>query len=204
LLDSGAQYLDGTTDITRTILLGTRPTTEQRRIYTLVLKGHIELARALFPRGVRGMRLDTLARMHLWTDGRDYNHGTGHGVGSYLSVHEGPQSISPLRCKGAALEKGNILSNEPGYYATGKYGIRIENLVLVVQDDKLSQQDRPWFAFETLTLCPIDTSLLDVSLLTSQERQWLNDYHKRVAKTLMPLLGDAGDRRWLKSACKAV
>ena len=150
------------------------------------------------------MRLDTLARMHLWTDARDYGHGTGHGVGFFSNVHEGPQSISPVRCKGAPLEPGNILSNEPGYYAPGKYGIRIENLVLVVLDEKLSQKDKPWLAFEPLTLCPIDTTLLNTSMLTAEERSWLNGYHKRVEKVLTPMLEDAADRRWLKRACKAI
>lgn len=204
LLDSGGQYLDGTTDITRTVLLGGKATPEQRRVFTLVLKGHIALARAKFPSGVRGMRLDTLARMHLWTAGLDYNHGTGHGVGAYLNVHEGPQSISPLRCTGAALEPGNILSNEPGYYAPGKFGIRIENLVLVVKDEKLSGEDNTWLAFDTLTMCPIDTSLVDPKLLSPEERAWLNGYHKHVAKTLSPLLKDPADRKWLSRACKPV
>ena len=204
LVDSGGQYVDGTTDITRTVLLGGKPTAAQRRIYTLVLKGHIALACARFPSGVRGMRLDTLARMHLWTAGLDYNHGTGHGVGAYLNVHEGPQSISPLRCTGAALEAGNVLSNEPGYYDPGKFGIRIENLVLVVEDPKLSRNGKTWLGFETLTLCPIDKSLIDSKLLTADERKWLNDYHKQVVKTLTPLLEDPGDRRWLARACKAM
>jgi len=204
LVDSGGQYLDGTTDITRTMCLGGKPTAAQRRIFTLVLEGHIALARAKFPAGVRGMRLDTVARVHLWTAGLDYNHGTGHGVGAFLNVHEGPQSISPLRCTGAALEEGNILSNEPGYYEKDKFGIRIENLVLVVRDDQLSSPDKTWLAFETLTLCPIDKSLVDVTLLTTDERAWLNAYHKRVNKTLSPLLTDAGDRRWLARACKAI
>ncbi len=204
LIDSGGQYLDGTTDITRTVLLGTKATAEHRRVFTLVLKGHIALARAKFPSGVRGMRLDTLARMHLWTDGRDYNHGTGHGVGAFLSVHEGPQSISPLRCKGAVLEPGNIQSNEPGFYATGKYGVRIENLVLVVKDPKLTTEDKTWLAFETLSLCPIDRSLLDTELLTPEEQLWLNDYHHHVEKTLAPLLDDELDRQWLSCACAPV
>ena len=203
LVDSGGQYLDGTTDITRTVSLG-GATAEQRRIFTLVLKGHIALSRAKFPTGVRGMRLDTLARAHMWSAGLDYNHGTGHGVGAYLGVHEGPQSISPLRCTGAPVEEGNILSNEPGYYAPGKYGIRIENLVLVVRDEKLSRGGKTWLGFEPLTLCPIDTALVDAKLLDDQERAWLNAYHKRVAKTLSPLLADPKDRRWLARACKAV
>jgi Xaa-Pro aminopeptidase len=204
LIDSGGQYLDGTTDITRTVQLGSKATAEHRRVFTLVLKGHIALARAKFPTGVRGMRLDTLARLPLWMDGRDYNHGTGHGVGAYLSVHEGPQSISPVRCQGAVLEPGNILSNEPGYYAAGKFGVRIENLVLVVKDPKLSTSEKTWLMFETLTLCPIDRTLLDMSLLTPEEIAWLNEYHRRVESTISPLLDDDRDRRWLEKACAPI
>lgn len=204
LMDSGGQYIDGTTDITRTICLDAKPSDELRRAYTLVLRGHITLAMARFPTGVRGMRLDTLARMHLWSEGKDYNHGTGHGVGAYLNVHEGPQSLSPWRCRGAHLEPGNILSNEPGYYVAGKFGIRIENLVLVVKDKILSQPDRPWLAFETLTLCPIDTRMIDASIMTPQEKQWLNSYHERVKQTLTPLLENKPDRDWLAKACAAI
>ena len=204
LLDSGGQYVDGTTDITRTISLGDKPSAAVQRAFTLVLRGHIALARAKFPPGVRGMRLDTLARMYLWADGKDYNHGTGHGVGAFLNVHEGPQSLSPLRCHGAHLEPGNILSNEPGYYVPGEFGIRTENLVLVVEDKHLSKADRKWLAFDTLTLCPIDTRLVDASLMAPQELAWLNDYHTKVKETLTPLLEQEADRNWLANACKPI
>ncbi|MCL2822673.1 MAG: aminopeptidase P family protein [Polyangiaceae bacterium] len=201
LMDTGGQYVDGTTDITRTVLIGSKPTPDQCRAFTLVLKGHIAVAQAKFPTGVRGMRLDTLARMHLWNDGKEYAHGTGHGVGAGLSVHEGPQAMSPTRCRGAFLEPGNIMSNEPGFYAAGKFGIRLENLVLVIKDDKLSTKEKTWLTFETLTLCPIDRTLIDASLLTADEQKWLNEYHERVNTTLSPLLEDAADREWLVSAC---
>lgn len=204
LIDSGGQYVDGTTDITRTVLVGAKATARQRRIYTLVLKGHIALACARFPAGVRGMRLDTFARMHLWTAGLDYNHGTGHGVGAYLSVHEGPQSISPLRCTGAPLEEGNILSNEPGYYEPGVFGIRIENLVLVTRDEALSRDNGKWLKFDTITLCPIDTRLIEPRLLTPDERTWLNAYHKRVKEILTPMLREVEDRRWLARSCRPI
>lgn len=199
LLDSGAQYLDGTTDITRTLCLGGRPTSDQKEQYTRVLMGHIDLARARFPPGTRGLRLDTLARMHLWQAGLDYRHGTGHGVGAHLNVHEGPQSISP-RCSGAALEAGNVLSNEPGYYEDGSHGIRIENLLLVVKDESVSTDGHDWLAFETLTLCPIDTSLIKVPLLYETHRAWLNAYHRRVKAALSPLL-DREHRAWLRDRC---
>ena len=202
LLDSGAQYLDGTTDITRTLLLGGRASKQQKRNYTLVLKGHIALATARFPAGSTGARLDTFARQFLWQAGLDYAHGTGHGVGAFLNVHEGPQSISP-RSQAAALEVGNVQSNEPGYYQPGAYGIRIENLVEVVRDEKLSSDAQEFLAFETLTLCPIDTQLVDVGLLTESERYWLNRYHQRVLKTLAPHLGKP-ERVWLKSVSAAI
>lgn len=200
LVDSGAQYLDGTTDITRTVLLGGRATRAQKERFTRVLMGHIELGRARFPEGTRGLRLDTLARMHLWEAGMDYRHGTGHGVGAHLNVHEGPVSIGP-RCTGVPLEAGQVLSNEPGYYEDGAYGIRIENLVLVCEDEKFSSAHERWYRFEDLTLCPIDQRLIEPSLLGSAHRKWLDDYHRRVQKTLSPLLG-AADRRWLKEACR--
>lgn len=203
LVDSGAQYLDGTTDITRTVLLGRTSTKKQREHFTRVLKGHIALARARFPRGVRGMRLDTLARVPLWEKGLDYSHGTGHGVGSYLNVHEGPQSISPGRCNGAALEPGNVQSNEPGLYLPGEYGIRIENLILVVEDSQKGANGDGFLSFETLTLCPIDRRLIDVKLLTPEERKWLNDYHARVKKTLSPEL-NREEKAWLKAACAKI
>lgn len=200
LVDSGAQYLDGTTDITRTVLLGPSATREQKDRFTRVLMGHIELGQARFPAGTRGLRLDTLARMHLWQAGLDYQHGTGHGVGAHLNVHEGPMAIGP-RCSGVPLEAGQVLSNEPGYYEDGAYGIRIENLVLVQEDEKLSRNGSTWYRFEDLTLCPVDQRLIEPRLLTDAHRKWLDAYHRRVQKTLSPLLG-ADDRRWLKDACR--
>jgi Xaa-Pro aminopeptidase len=198
LIDSGGQYLDGTTDITRTVLLGKEATPEQKDRFTRVLLGHIRLARAIFPAGVAGIRLDTFARMALWQAGLDYGHGTGHGVGAYLSVHEGPISIS---VRGLAhIEEGNILSNEPGFYSPDNYGIRIENLV-VVRPATVGDKEHPFFCFDTITLCPIDRRLIDITLLNADERAWLNDYHKTVRDKLSPLLGDA-ERRWLDNATK--
>ena len=197
LVDSGAHYLDGTTDITRTLVLGGRPTDLQRDCYTRVLKGHIAIATARFPAGTTGARLDTLARAALWQAGRDYAHGTGHGVGAYLNVHEGPQSISH-RSTAVPLEPGNIQSNEPGYYEPGEFGIRIENLVEVVKDEALASRD--FLRFETLTLCPIEKRLVDPALLRSDERGWLDAYHARVRETLAPDL-DRDDRAWLDRAC---
>jgi len=196
LIDSGGQYLDGTTDITRTIAVGT-PSAEMRRNFTLVLKGHIAIARAVFPDGTTGAQLDTLARQFLWRAGLDFDHGTGHGVGSYLSVHEGPARISKLG--GAALKRGMILSNEPGYYRTGAYGIRIENLVLVTEAAAAAGAEQPLNAFETLTLAPIDVRLVEPGLLTAEEIAWLAGYHARVRETLAPLL-DAPTREWLIKA----
>ncbi|MEO1718782.1 MAG: aminopeptidase P family protein [Pseudomonadota bacterium] len=198
LVDSGAQYLDGTTDITRTIAIG-KPTKAMRRHATLVLKGHIAIARALFPVGTRGIDLDPLARQALWSDGLDFSHGTGHGVGSYLSVHEGPQSISKRGM--VELKPGMIISNEPGYYRAGAYGIRIENLVLVQSPAMPKSGDREMLSFETLTLAPIDKSLIETRLLTDDERGWIDAYHARVAKIIGPEL-DAKTRKWLKAACK--
>jgi Xaa-Pro aminopeptidase len=200
LVDSGAQYLDGTTDITRTVLLGKSATREQKERFTRVLMGHIELGRAKFPTGTRGLRLDTLARMHLWEAGLDYRHGTGHGVGAHLNVHEGPMAIGP-RCNGVPLQAGQVLSNEPGYYEDGAYGIRIENLVLVQEDEKLSRSGETWYRFEDLTLCPIEQRLIEPRLLTDAHRKWLDTYHKRVQRTLSPLLGRE-DKAWLKEACR--
>ena len=197
LVDSGAHYLDGTTDITRTLLLGGRPTDQQRDCYTRVLKGHIAIATARFPAGVAGARLDTLARAALWQSGRDYAHGTGHGVGAFLNVHEGPQSITHRSTK-AELEPGNIQSNEPGFYEPGAFGIRIENLVEVVKDEALATGG--FLRFDTLTLCPIEKRLIDPTLLTADERGWLDDYHARVLDTLGPNL-DRNDRAWLERAC---
>ena len=200
LLDSGAQYPDGTTDVTRTILVGTA-TAEMKDRFTRVLKGHIALATAHFPEGTIGMALDAFARRPLWEAGLDYDHGTGHGVGSYLSVHEGPQNISK-RPVAQALLPGMICSNEPGYYKTGEYGIRIENLVVVTPPRDLGGE-RKMMGFETLTLAPIDLNLVAPDLLTAQEREWLNLYHARVRETLSHLV-DEGTRAWLERATVAV
>ena len=200
LIDSGAQYLDGTTDITRTVAIG-KPTNEMRERFTLVLKGHIAIATARFPKGTRGIDLDPYARRALWQHGLDYDHGTGHGIGSYLSVHEGPQSIS--RAGMAVLEPGMLLSNEPGYYKEGAYGIRIENLVLVTELQKLPGADRETMGFETLTLAPIDRRLIVKDILTADEIAWLDDYHARVAAALAPEL-DEDARAWLRHATAAL
>ena len=197
LVDSGGHYLDGTTDVTRTLLLGGRPTDAQRDSYTRVLKGHIAIATARFPAGTTGARLDTLARAALWQSGRDYPHGTGHGVGAFLNVHEGPQSISH-RSTEVPLEPGNIQSNEPGYYEPGAFGIRIENLVEVVKDEAIAPRD--FLRFDTLTLCPIEKRLVDPELLSAGERGWLDAYHARVLDTLGPDL-DGDERAWLEGAC---
>jgi Xaa-Pro aminopeptidase len=196
LLDSGGQYEDGTTDITRTIAVGA-PTDDMRRNFTLVLKGHIAIARAVFPDGTTGAQLDTLARQFLWQAGLDFDHGTGHGVGSYLSVHEGPARISKLGS--APLKRGMILSNEPGYYRAGAYGIRIENLILVTEAAPVVDAEKPLNAFETLTLVPIDRRLVEPALMTADETAWLDAYHARVRETLAPLL-DAPTRAWLIAA----
>jgi Xaa-Pro aminopeptidase len=196
LVDSGAQYPDGTTDITRTIAIGA-PTADMRRHFTLVLKGHIALARAVFPKGTTGSQLDVLARQALWQAGLDYDHGTGHGVGSYLSVHEGPQRISKMPSQ-VALQPGMVISNEPGFYLTGAYGIRIENLVLVSRADG-SAGDADYMAFETLTLAPIDRSLIDTALLDVDETAWLNAYHATVLNQLSGLLPPAA-ASWLAEA----
>lgn len=201
LVDSGGQYLSGTTDITRTVAIG-KPSEEQKDRFTRVLKGHISLGKALFPFGTTGSQLDPLARYSLWEAGLDYDHGTGHGVGSYLNVHEGPQRISKYPST-VALQPGMIVSNEPGYYKTDAYGIRIESLVIVVEKGIPPKGERPLLGFETLTVVPIDQSLIVVEMLTPQERAWLNDYHKRVRETLTPLLsGD--DLVWLETATEEV
>lgn len=198
LVDSGGQYPDGTTDITRTVAIGT-PTAEMRDRFTRVLKGHIALARAIFPRGTRGSQLDVLARQFLWQAGVDYAHGTGHGVGSYLAVHEGPQRIATFGGGDEALRAGMIISNEPGYYKTGEYGIRIENLVLVIALD-LPGAEKPMLGFETLTHAPIDRTLIDLALLTDEERGWVDDYHARVETLIGPQL-DGEAKAWLEAAC---
>ncbi len=192
LVDSGGQYSDGTTDITRTVLLGPKATKEQQDRFTRVLKGHIAIAQAVFPVGTTGAQLDSFARASLWQAGLDYGHGTGHGVGHFLCVHEGPQGIH--KRSQVALEAGHVVSNEPGFYESGEYGIRIENLLTV----KASPHEG-FLEFETLTLCPIDSSLVLTKLLTKNEQEWLNDYHRLVYKTLAPLL-PAKAKRWLKTA----
>jgi Xaa-Pro aminopeptidase len=196
LIDSGGQYEDGTTDITRTVAIG-EPSDEMRERFTLVLKGHIALARAVFPDGVTGAQLDPFARQYLWAAGLDFDHGTGHGVGSYLSVHEGPARISKLG--NTPLKRGMILSNEPGYYKTGAYGIRIENLVLVVEGPKVEGAEKPLNTFETLTLVPIDRRLIEMSMLSYDEISWIEIYHAKVAAALMPLVDDE-TRPWLAAA----
>jgi len=198
LVDSGGQYLDGTTDVTRTIAVG-EPSADMRRCFTLVLKGHIALAQATFPHGTRGGQLDVLARQYLWAAGLDYAHGTGHGVGSYLSVHEGPQRIATFGGGDEPLRAGMILSNEPGYYRSGEWGIRIENLVLVV-DKPVDGAEQPMLGFETLTFAPIDRNLIDVAMLSDAERAWVDAYHARVLAQIGPQLdGDA--KSWIELAC---
>jgi Xaa-Pro aminopeptidase len=195
LIDSGAQYEDGTTDVTRTIAVG-EPTAEMRDRFTRVLRGHIAIARAVFPDGTTGAQIDTLARQFLWQAGIDFDHGTGHGVGSYLSVHEGPARISKLGT--SPLRRGMILSNEPAYYKTDGFGIRIENLELVVAAE-ITGAERPINAFETLTLAPIDRRLIDLNMLSGEELSWLNDYHARVRHEVRSHLDEA-TRRWLDAA----
>jgi Xaa-Pro aminopeptidase len=199
LIDSGGQYLDGTTDVTRTVAVGEAGAEEKHR-FTLVLKGHIALARARFPAGTSGSQLDSLARKPLWEHGLDYDHGTGHGVGSYLSVHEGPQRIAKNN-NSQALLPGMMLSDEPGYYKTGAYGIRIENLIVVRDEDQTG--DRPVRGFEVLTLAPIDLNLVDRALLTEDEAAWLNAYHARVRDSLTPLV-DPATAAWLVDATRAI
>ncbi len=201
LVDSGAQYINGTTDITRTVAIGSVPE-EQKRFFTLVLKGVIAISDAKFPKGTRGCDLDPLARIALWKAGADYGHGTGHGVGSYLSVHEGPQRIS--RVSQQELLPGMILSNEPGYYRPGAFGIRIENLIYVREAQSIEGGDQPMLSFETLTWCPIDRRLIVVSLLTEDERNWLNDYHAKTREKLLPLISDESVKQWLTAATEAL
>jgi Xaa-Pro aminopeptidase len=194
LVDSGAQYEDGTTDVTRTVAIG-NPSPEMRARFTLVLKGHIAVSRAVFPEGTTGAQLDPFARRALWEAGLDFDHGTGHGVGSYLSVHEGPARISKLGM--APLLPGMILSNEPGYYKAGSYGIRIENLLLV--EKRKAGIEKPLLGFETLTFAPIDLRLVEPARLTAEEITWLNSYHSEVRAKIGPQL-DAADRKWLEQA----
>lgn len=192
LIDSGANYLDGTTDITRTISLG-NPTNAQRHDFTLVMKGHIAIAEAVFPEGTRGAQLDALARINLWKEGLSYLHGTGHGVGHFLNVHEGPQSIR-LNDTLAPLTPGMITSNEPGLYREGEYGIRCENLVLTT--DAFTTDFGHFLKFETLTLCPFDITLFDTAIMTDDEIEWVNRYHAKVCERLLPHL-NAAEQEWL-------
>ncbi|MGC6330895.1 aminopeptidase P family protein [Rhizorhabdus sp. FW153] len=197
LVDSGGQYQDGTTDVTRTVAIGT-PTAEMRDRYTRVLKGHLAIARAVFPRGTRGGQLDILARQHLWAAGLDYAHGTGHGVGAYLSVHEGPQRIATFGGGDEPLQPGMILSNEPGYYKTGEYGIRIENLILV-EERAIAGGEKEMLGFETLTFAPYERALIDTDMLDAGEIAWIDAYHAQVRAVVGPQLeGDAAD--WLADA----
>ena len=200
LLDSGAHYLDGTTDITRTIALG-EPTQEEKFIYTLVLKGHIALSRCRFPSGSSGTQLDLAARYAMWQEGYNYGHGTGHGVGSFLCVHEGPHQIR-MNYKPAPLSEGVIVTDEPGLYIEGKFGVRIENMLLCVpyKDSAFGT----FVQFEPLTLCPIDTTPIDFSILTETERNWLNEYHAHVRDRLLPLLDDPDDSQWLIAATQPI
>jgi Xaa-Pro aminopeptidase len=205
LIDSGGQYVDGTTDITRTVPIG-EPTAEMRDRFTRVLKGHIAIATAVFPKGTRGSQLDSFARRPLWEAGLDYAHGTGHGVGSFLAVHEGPQRISPVGSAQSGgdepLQAGMIISNEPGYYKTGEYGIRIENLVLVVPRE-IEGAEKEMLGFETLTFAPIDRRLIDIEMLEPEELVWLNCYHAHVLARIGPNLKGA-DLEWLQQACAPI
>jgi Xaa-Pro aminopeptidase len=202
LVDSGGQYPDGTTDVTRTVAIG-EPTAEMRDRFTRVLKGHIAVARAIFPEGTRGSQLDSFARQFLWSAGLDYAHGTGHGVGSFLAVHEGPQRISPVGSSQSGgdepLRAGMILSNEPGYYKAGEYGIRVENLVLVVPVE-VDGAEKKTLAFETLTFAPIDRTVIERAMLTAEERAWLDDYHSRVLEIVGPQV-EGEVLEWLEMSC---
>lgn len=203
LLDSGGQYLDGTTDITRTVALG-KPTEEQKRNFTLVLKGYIALDRLQFPKGTAGGQLDAFARQHLWQHGLNYGHGTGHGVGFFLNVHEPPQGFasSVVTSRGSAhIEAGMLTSNEPGFYKAGSYGIRIENLILCAEKEKTAYGD--FLGFEALTLFPIDTQLIEKELMSPEEVEWLNAYHQKVEEILSPELGKA-EREWMAEKCREI
>jgi len=200
LCDSGAQYLDGTTDTTRTLHFG-EPTEMERKAYTLVLKGNIALDLAVFPKGTSGFALDTLARKFLWAEGLDYRHGTGHGVGSYLNVHEGPIGIGTrIQFSEVPLAPGNVISNEPGYYEDGAFGIRIENIIMVKEVETKHQfGEKPYLGFEHVTMVPYCRKLIDETLLTSTEKEWLNEYHKEIkAKTESFLKDDEIALRWLE------
>lgn len=200
LIDSGAQYLDGTTDITRTVALGP-VTDEERLVYTLVLKGHIQLELCKFPRGASGTQLDALARKDMWAYGYNYLHGTGHGVGSYLNVHEGPHQIR-MEYKPAPLVEGMTVTDEPGIYLPGRFGVRTENTLLVVPYRETGFGR--FLQFEPLTLCPIDTAPVITDMLTVDEKAWLNAYHRTVFDRIAPLLDDEADRQWLANACAAI
>ena len=201
LVDSGIQCAGGTTDATRTVILG-KPDEKQKRIYTLVLQAHIRLARQIFPEGTNGASLDSITRSGLWNAGLDYGHGTGHGVGAFLNVHEGPQRISPVAYD-VALQAGMVISNEPGYYENNWGGIRLENLYLVKKADKYPQHPggKGWLCFEELTLIPFDRTLIDKNLLSTEELNWLYDYHGRVFSEISPMLDNTEDFQWLTWAC---
>lgn len=200
LIDTGGQYLEGTTDITRTISLG-NPTAAEKHDYTLILKGHLALARAVFPKGTMGVQLDVLARGPLWNEGMTYLHGTGHGVGHFLGCHEGPQSIR-MEANPTPLELGMVTSNEPGIYKTGEYGIRTENLLLCVPACS-NEEWGEFYKFESLTLFPYDTTLMDMDMLSREEVKQINDYHAMVCERLRPLL-NADEAQWLEQKCKSI
>lgn len=200
LVDSGGQYYSGTTDITRTVHFGT-PSEREKRCFTLVLKGVISLARATFPRGTKGVQLDALARQHLWQHGLDYRHGTGHGVGHFLNVHEGPHSISPRTgSDDVDLRPGMTVTDEPGYYEDGKFGIRIEN-VLVVTEKRCREEFVKMYGFDTITLVPIQHSLIDLELITGEEREWINAYHQECWEKVSGLL-EGRAKEWLFSSTR--
>lgn len=198
LIDSGGQYLEGTTDITRTVAFG-KPTPRQKEMFTRVLMGNIDCTTTPFPAGTTGQRQEMFARRHLWLAGRDYNHGTGHGVGQYLGVHEGPHSLKNIPTP--PFVEGNLMSIEPGYYEDGRFGIRIENLAFVTKDEKLSNAARTWYRFQPVTLCPIDRKLVDKSLMSRDQVDWLNTYHRRVYRSLAASLG-RDEKAWLRKATR--
>ena len=198
LVDSGGQYPDGTTDITRTLTLG-NPTPEEKQVFTIVLKCHIRMAGITFPKGTRGVQLDAISREYLWREGWNCRHGIGHGVGAYLNVHEGPQRFSTDN--NVVLELNMLTSNEPGVYFEGKFGARIENLLVTVSE--ASTEFGEFYGFETVTLCPIDLDLVDVSLLTLDERSWLNQYHQKVYEELGPFLSSQ-ERDWLQHETRKI
>ncbi len=200
LIDSGGQYLDGTTDITRTLIVG-RPTDEMKDRFTRVLKGMIQISLLRFPKGTTGAHLDAFARASLWKAGLDFDHGTGHGVGSYLSVHEGPQRLS--KASHVELKPGMILSNEPGFYKPGEYGIRIENLLIVTEPAKIAGGDRDMMGFETITLCPIERDLIEAKMMTKEELDWLDAYHAQVWRELRPHV-TGSQATWLTRACAPI